>query len=347
MAPGSGVIEVHVAELRQLFNSIDPSPFRERDLDPRAEAFIVDWARELPHDAPLALLVHLERACGPGDEAAMLADAIHEYFAQRALGSRRRLRELFRRGRISLAIAVVFLGRGAGAATSSAVSASVASRRCSAKGLLIGGWVAMWRPLEVFLYDWWPIRAEARLSERLSTMPVSIEHEPGHPATPGGPIGRRSHRPIGRSRRVDRSSAELNHVGERLMESVAPTPGGFSSTTLASVDRRRPCSLAPQRIDRIDLTARRTGTRFAITAARASVPTPAASEPGSAEPGRRAFPPARGRPPAPSDPRREPGDAGDSAVAQDEPDHLEARAPNADRMPISCVRDAHGGADTA
>jgi len=44
------------------------------------------------------------------------------------------------------------------------------------EGLLIGGWVAMWRPLEVFLYDWWPIRAEAHLSDRLSTMPVRIEY---------------------------------------------------------------------------------------------------------------------------------------------------------------------------
>jgi hypothetical protein len=26
------------------------------------------------------------------------------------------------------------------------------------EGFLIGGWVAMWRPLEVFLYDWWPNR---------------------------------------------------------------------------------------------------------------------------------------------------------------------------------------------
>jgi hypothetical protein len=54
---GSRVIEVRVAELRQLFNAIDPSPFRERDLDPRAEEFIVEWARELPRDAPLALRV--------------------------------------------------------------------------------------------------------------------------------------------------------------------------------------------------------------------------------------------------------------------------------------------------
>jgi len=42
------------------------------------------------------------------------------------------------------------------------------------ESLLIGGWVAMWRPLEVFLYDWWPIRLEARLYDRLSAMPVRI-----------------------------------------------------------------------------------------------------------------------------------------------------------------------------
>jgi hypothetical protein len=44
----SRVIEVRVAELRQLFNAIDPSPFRQRDLDPRAEEFIVDWSRDFP-----------------------------------------------------------------------------------------------------------------------------------------------------------------------------------------------------------------------------------------------------------------------------------------------------------
>jgi hypothetical protein len=42
------------------------------------------------------------------------------------------------------------------------------------ESLLIGGWVAMWRPLEVFLYDWWPIRAEARLFDRLSAMTVRV-----------------------------------------------------------------------------------------------------------------------------------------------------------------------------
>ena len=45
--PGCVLIEVHVSELQQLFNSLDPTPFRDRDLDPKAEEFIADWARDV------------------------------------------------------------------------------------------------------------------------------------------------------------------------------------------------------------------------------------------------------------------------------------------------------------
>ena len=50
------LIEVRVAELRQLFNAMDASPFRERDLDPDAEDLIVGWGRRSParFDAGLA-----------------------------------------------------------------------------------------------------------------------------------------------------------------------------------------------------------------------------------------------------------------------------------------------------
>ena len=174
--PGCHLIEVRVAELRQLFNAIDPSPFRERDLDPRAEQFIVEWSSDFPANAPLALLVHLERATGGDEDAATLRAAIREFFGQRAASSRRKLRDLFHRGRISLVIALAFLA--AATLAGDALAASVPDSRVGGilrEGFLIGGWVAMWRPLEVFLYDWWPIRAEVRHFERLSTMPVRIE----------------------------------------------------------------------------------------------------------------------------------------------------------------------------
>ena len=168
------LIEVHVTELRLLFNPIDPSPPRERDLDAKAEEFIVSWARSVRRDARLALQVDVDKPEVPA-QAEAVGDATHEFFRQRSLSASRRLSQLFRVGRTSLLIGVAFLAL-------AVILAGVVSRALGEstfaallrESMVIGGWVAMWRPLEIFLYDWWPILAERRLYDRLSVMPVSV-----------------------------------------------------------------------------------------------------------------------------------------------------------------------------
>lgn len=176
-ASSAQVIEVRVPELRRLFNSMDPSPFRNRDLDPSAEQFIVSASMELPRDVALGLLVHLERPAGPPNEADILREALHQFFGAQSTLSRRRLKELFRRGRISLLIGLAFLAAAivAGELIESWLHPS-GFMTVLRESLVIGGWVAMWRPIEVFLYDWWPIRAEARLYDRLAGMAVRIQY---------------------------------------------------------------------------------------------------------------------------------------------------------------------------
>jgi len=44
--------------------------------------------------------------------------------------------------------------------------------RLLSERLLIVGWVAMWRPIEIFLYDWWPVVGEQRVYEQLSRIGV-------------------------------------------------------------------------------------------------------------------------------------------------------------------------------
>ncbi len=168
------LIEVHVTELRLLFNPIDPSPLREKDLDQKAEEFIVSWARSVRRDAELALQVYVDRPGAP-DEAATVSDAIHQFFGQRALNASRRLSQLFRVGRTSLLIGIAFLAVAVTLATM--VDTALAERPIGAlarESLLIGGWVAMWRPLEIFLYDWWPIVGRRRLYRRLSLARIAF-----------------------------------------------------------------------------------------------------------------------------------------------------------------------------
>lgn len=175
LPPGGALIEVHVGELKQLFHSLDPTPFRERDLDPKAEEFITGWARELPSEAALTLRVHVDEQSPTADEIKVLQGATRDYFSERAGETRRRLRRLFQVGRTSLAIGLVFLALSivAGDLIAALLSASRFGG-IARESLLIGGWVAMWRPLEIFLYDWWPIRDEAKLLDRLSAMTVVV-----------------------------------------------------------------------------------------------------------------------------------------------------------------------------
>jgi hypothetical protein len=39
------------------------------------------------------------------------------------------------------------------------------------------GWVAMWRPIEIFLYDWWPISRRLRRLRHIATLPVEVRTE--------------------------------------------------------------------------------------------------------------------------------------------------------------------------
>jgi hypothetical protein len=152
---------------------MDPSPFHERDLDDDAEEFIVGWAREFPRHDPISLVVHVNQLPPRGDAEYLLETAVHNYFAYRAKLNRLEFRHLLKQGRTSLIIGLTFL---AGCMITSELlrrqegTLPIVLR----EGLIIAGWVAMWRPMEIFLYEWWPLLRKGRLYEKLSRMRVEV-----------------------------------------------------------------------------------------------------------------------------------------------------------------------------
>jgi hypothetical protein len=168
-------LELHIGVRAQLFNSMDPAPFRKRDLDPAVVSYIVDWAEELPASAPLRVAITLEQASASGDDAAVVRDAFEQNFRLLAESRRQRLRRLFRDGRISLVIGLAFVA--AAVIVSELVSGVVGGSRVAQlvhDSVVIAAWVALWFPVNIFLFEWWPILGEARMFDRLSQMPVSV-----------------------------------------------------------------------------------------------------------------------------------------------------------------------------
>ncbi|HYA59887.1 MAG TPA: hypothetical protein VED85_05975 [Burkholderiaceae bacterium] len=167
-------IELRLRELSQLFNSLDPTPFHEKDLDPDAEQFIESWALEFAPESRLQIIVHLERVPADVDTEALVSTAIRNFFAYKAELKRRELRLLLREGRTSLAVGLSFLA--ACLLAANLVSNFIVGPylQIAREGLTIGGWVAMWQPLQIFLYEWWPLVRRRHVYHNLATAQVRV-----------------------------------------------------------------------------------------------------------------------------------------------------------------------------
>jgi len=160
-------------DLNQLFNSMDPSPFVEKDLDDDAEEFIVSWAQEFAPKAPIRLRIYLEQWPAEDPEE-VVKTAVHNHFAHRASITDLEFKRLLKQGRATLFIGLLFLSVClvlSKALLGSQVGTWAAVVR---ESLTIAGWVAMWRPMQIYLYDWWPLRQRSRIYEKLGHMSVEV-----------------------------------------------------------------------------------------------------------------------------------------------------------------------------
>ncbi len=170
-----GVWEIRLvlASAEQFYHSLDPSPFRDRDLDRDAAAFIVEEVEDLPKDEPIRLILSV-----PGSAMASMEhapQAVVHYFDRLAESTSRQLRRMLRIARHSLIIGMVFVFVVIAIAQLLLDTAGEHTLLSALlEGLTIVAWVALWRPTEMFLYDWWPVRARVRLYRRIAQIPVAV-----------------------------------------------------------------------------------------------------------------------------------------------------------------------------
>ena len=171
--PATSTIRLSLRELAQLFNSLDSSPFVDRDLATDAEEFIMSSARELPSRHELELVIVLTELTHVGNFTGV-EEAVRHYFSTRAAIKRMEFRQLMRRGRLSLGVGLLFLALCLMLAELADKIGASAAVTIVKEGLTIVGWVAMWRPLEICLYDWWPLHEERLRLDRMARIRVRI-----------------------------------------------------------------------------------------------------------------------------------------------------------------------------
>jgi hypothetical protein len=165
-------IQVRVATVENIFNPMDPTPLQERSLNIEVADWIEEWAEDLDKDNPITVEILVADGRFAGREQAIIT-GLHNHFEYREWQAGRELRKLLRQGRFSLLIGVVAFA-GFNAAARLIGSSNNPVIEVLHEGLAVLGWISMWKPLEILLFDWWPIRREQRACRRLAESTVTF-----------------------------------------------------------------------------------------------------------------------------------------------------------------------------
>lgn len=170
-------IDIRLRTLDELFNSLDPSPLVDRDIDDAIEDFIVDSVPEAPRGAQISLVLHLPSGHLSSVDPAALEQSITNYFSFLEARQTRQLRLFLKESRRDALVGLVFLiACIAGSQLVRALGPGMGTALIS-EGLIIIGWVANWRPVAAFLYDWRPMREKARIYARLSRLRLQLRED--------------------------------------------------------------------------------------------------------------------------------------------------------------------------
>lgn len=178
-------LDLRIKQMDQLFNSLDPTPFLNKDLDHDAEAFMETWAQGFSSRSKLRITIHLDQMPDEVNPSELITEAVHNYFNYKAKLGLGELKRLLRDGRYSLFIGVGFLTFCLVAAEAVKQLATDTPLTVAKEGLTILGWVALWRPLQIFLYEWWPIARRIRVCKNLGRTSIHVVPATHQPAAAG------------------------------------------------------------------------------------------------------------------------------------------------------------------
>ena len=155
----------------------DPSPLSGEVITPEAETYIVRKAKQLRAKEPIRLAIELPAPAVSAADKGDLGKAITEHFRNAANMEAVDLRELFRNGCKALLMGLLVLSTCLFLAwfyTDRLPESRIP--RVLQESFVILGWVSMWRPIEIFLYEWLPLVWRRNLFLRLSDATVTTEH---------------------------------------------------------------------------------------------------------------------------------------------------------------------------
>lgn len=164
-------IDMKLRHLRSFFAVTDTDPFEGEGIDEsgidqligRVTA-ISGWRRR-----PISLRLHVPASPENIELIPRMGEALVRYCDIHRQFAERKLMEIRREGMRTLAVGMVFLALciGLAALIETTAVADMLIGELLTEGAIIAGWVGLWRPIEILLFDWWPYARDRMLYGKL------------------------------------------------------------------------------------------------------------------------------------------------------------------------------------
>jgi hypothetical protein len=164
---GKSCIEVRVKTPLQLFDARDPAPFRDRDLDDDFVEYITSSMREFSYNAPVKIVIHIEDKDSKDLPHDAIGGAIQSYWTYQIELFERDLKSFFKRAQLFMLIGIMVLFASITVAQNIEVHTPGGLLSVLREGFVIFGWVSVWKPIELLLFDWYPLFEKVRLYRKL------------------------------------------------------------------------------------------------------------------------------------------------------------------------------------
>lgn len=112
---------------------------------------------------------------GPAPDMPRMAAAVRAYCAARGEDLALRQASVWREGMQTLWLSAIFIAACVALATLARVwlDGPGLVQTLARDGLVVAGWVALWRPIDMLLFETWLLRRERRVLEAVAEMPVA------------------------------------------------------------------------------------------------------------------------------------------------------------------------------
>lgn len=172
---GKRLVEVHVKNSMQLFDSRDPAPFRERDLDDDFVQYVTSTVREFSYKTPVKISITVVEKHAKDLTIEAISEAIHSYWVYQIELIERELKTFFKRAQLFMLIGIAMLVTCITVAQSLGTPATPGFKGVLREGIIIFGWVSIWKPMELLLFDWYPLFEKLRLYQKLLKTSVEVK----------------------------------------------------------------------------------------------------------------------------------------------------------------------------